>query len=100
MRASSGSLTFTDYLYGTDLGAGANYRSAANTWFWLQPEQGLIDADLIYTEFYQAGGWQAGVSTTALQNVLIGYMDVARNSRIINGSAGALMIQLSGYVWS
>lgn len=100
MRGSVGGLQFLNYTYTEDLANGADYTPPANCMFSFINEQGLIDSDIIFIEFFGVAGYIAGTAATPLQNDGFYFQNTGRSIRIANDSGVAKEIGCFGAIWS
>lgn len=100
VRATSGSLVYTSLYYYTDLANGSQYRPSANVVAQFMNEDGQLDGNKVFIQFWDGAGWNLGISTVNLQNTCVIMSDSARYVQISNTLGSAQKISLTGYNWA
>ena len=92
-------VTYTDYHYYANLGAGASYTPPVHAVATCLMFRGGWDSDLLAIEFWDGAAWVEGCASTAYENSMNINQDTDQSTRI-KGQGAARKISLTGWIWS
>ena len=97
--ADLGGMTYTDYHYYANLGAGASYtppvHAVATCLMFIRG----WDSDFLAVEFWDGAGWVEGCASTGQENSLNINQDTDQSTRI-TAQANPQKVSLTGWIWS